>query len=208
MLPLLVLSLLFPTRTTSSPLSIQRIQVPLIHTSTTRVQMVPCRSTSTATQSRSRPLVLWTGRGLVCLVRVLIRVQGSKGRPCRALGHLRLVLGLQLSTVVPGLVPLLHYLNGQVQLLSLCLLALLDHLQEGHSSAQVSPQLQHLLVRSLVVLPVLARLHLLCAPPEREIGTVGRNASLVLRLYREDEGVLLEWIKGDCENSRQKYIPI
>lgn len=51
--------------------------------------------------------------------------------------------------------PLLHDLQGETQQLPLALLPPLDHLQDGDGSAQVAAQLQHLLVRHLVVLAVL-----------------------------------------------------
>ena len=53
--------------------------------------------------------------------------------------------------------PLLHDLQGEVQQLPLALLPPLDHLQDGDGPAQVAPQLQHLLVRRLVVFTVLER---------------------------------------------------
>ena len=56
-----------------------------------------------------------------------------------------------------AVLPLLEDLQGEVEQLSLALLPPLDHLQDGDGSAQVSPQLQHLLVRRLVVLTVLRR---------------------------------------------------
>ena len=51
--------------------------------------------------------------------------------------------------------PPLHHLQSEVQQLSLGLLSPLDHLQDGDSSAQVPAQLQHLLIRRLVILSVL-----------------------------------------------------
>ena len=46
-----------------------------------------------------------------------------------------------------------------MQQLPFALLPPLDHLQDGDGSAQVPPQLQHLLVRPLVVLTVLRGTH-------------------------------------------------
>ena len=44
-----------------------------------------------------------------------------------------------------------------MQQFPLALLPPLDHLEDGDSSAQVSAQLQHLLIRRLVILPVLKK---------------------------------------------------
>lgn len=51
--------------------------------------------------------------------------------------------------------PLLHHLQSETQQLPLAVLPPLDHLQDGDGPAQVATQLQHLLVRHLVVLAVL-----------------------------------------------------
>lgn len=51
--------------------------------------------------------------------------------------------------------PPLHHLQREVQQLSLGLFSPLDHLQDGDSPTELSPQSQHLLVRRLVVLTVL-----------------------------------------------------
>jgi len=53
------------------------------------------------------------------------------------------------------MLPLLKDLQCEVQQLSLALLPPLDHLQDGDRSAQVPAQLQHLLIRCLVVLSIL-----------------------------------------------------
>lgn len=53
--------------------------------------------------------------------------------------------------------PLLHNLQCEVQQFPLALLPPLDHLQDGDSSAQVPAQLQHLLIRRLVILSVLKK---------------------------------------------------
>lgn len=64
---------------------------------------------------------------------------------------------LPTSTASVGrwLLPLLHYFQREVQQFPLALFSPLDHLQDGDGSAQVPAQLQHLLIRCLVVLSVL-----------------------------------------------------
>lgn len=44
-----------------------------------------------------------------------------------------------------------------MQQLSFALFSFLDHLQDAHGSAELSPQLQHLLIRHLVILTILQR---------------------------------------------------
>ena len=74
--------------------------------------------------------------------------------------------------------------------LSLHLLPLLHQLQQRDGPVQIPPEFQHFLVGRFVVLAVLSSLHLLGAPPERQVRVVGGGARPLLRLDGEDQRVL------------------
>lgn len=77
-----------------------------------------------------------------------------------------------------------------MQLFTFRLLATLDQLQQRCRTAQIASQLQHFLVRLLVVLAILTRLHLLGTPPERQIRIVRRCAGAIFGAHGQQERML------------------
>lgn len=62
-----------------------------------------------------------------------------------------------LNKISPSVItsPLLHDLQRQVQQLPLALLPPLDHLEDGHSPAEVPTQLKHFFIRGFIIFAVL-----------------------------------------------------
>lgn len=115
-------------------------------------------------------------------------------RESRLLLHLRGDLAEDGARVVGHLVPALVHLDAAAEHLALEPLAVAHHLEERERPAEVAPQLEHLLVRGLVVLAVLARLHLLRAPPERDV-RVGarRRAAVLVSFYLRNQRTQLQF---------------
>lgn len=114
---------------------------------------------------------------------------GREGGPLRRLNGGE--LGQHGAGEVTALVPLLEHLDRQVAELALHLLTSLHQFQECYGSRQVTAQLQHLLVRRLVILPVLTSLHLLGAAAERYVRVVRRHSGSMLCLHRQNQRLLL-----------------
>ncbi len=91
-------------------------------------------------------------------------------------GPLRQHLRYDPAVEVAGAEPLLEDVLGEVEVLLLCLLPPLDHLQQRHRPREVPPQLEHLFVGGLVVLAVLPGLHLLRAAAEGDVGVAAAAA--------------------------------
>lgn len=60
-----------------------------------------------------------------------------------------------LTTQRADILPLFYNFQGEVQKFPFALLPPFDHLQDGDGSAQVSAQLQHLLIGRFIVLAIL-----------------------------------------------------
>ena len=60
-----------------------------------------------------------------------------------------------MQTLLLHLIPLLKDFQGEMEELSLALLSLLHHFQDGNGTTQLSTELQHLLIQRLIIFTIL-----------------------------------------------------
>lgn len=89
-----------------------------------------------------------------------------------------------MSRVIRELISFLVHFDSEVDYFSLELFAFLNHIQKGQRTTQVSPQLQHFFVGSLIIFPMFTGLHLFGSAPKGDIRiATGTGSTEFFRLH-------------------------